>query len=258
MILKVIAMKKIMTVMMILCAAWAVNAADFNISSLVFVASDFTKCETDMSLPAESQNYSLVYSSILPEGGVYVATDYITGAEAIVQIGYSRLEAAPDKIFMPTSLYTHFSSKYDKEVDTVALKMKFIGWNKNDSDMASLSLDRLIVTPNISYEEINKIDDDKYYIQLGSYHFYQNSYPRIIELLPILDTYPKFYILKKTMSKNEKLIDVYRVLSGPFDYEEAKKLADDINSKSSSKVFIQSQKKIKNEDKNEVIYEEKK
>ena len=251
-------MKKIMKVIMVLCAALAANAAEFNISSLVFVASDFTKCETDMGLPAESQNYSLVYSSILPEGGVYVATDYITGAEAIVQIGYSRLETAPDKLLMSPKLYEHFSSKYDKEIDTVALKMKFIGWNKNDSDMASLSLDRLIVTPNISYEEINKIDDDKYYIQLGSYHFYQNSYPRIIELLPILDTYPKFYILKKTMSKNEKLIDVYRVLSGPFDYEDAKKLADDINSKSNAKVFIQSQKKIKNEDKNEVIYEEKK
>ncbi|MBP5706433.1 MAG: hypothetical protein J6W76_04035, partial [Spirochaetales bacterium] len=170
-------MKKIMTVIMVLCVALAANAVDFNISSLVFVASDFTKCETDMGLPAESQNYSLVYSSILPEGGVYVATDYITGAEAIVQIGYSRLETSPNKLFMSPKLYEHFCSKYDQTVDTVALKMKFIGWNKSDTDMASLSLDRLIVTPNISYEEINKIDDDKYYIQLGSYHFYQNSYP---------------------------------------------------------------------------------
>ena len=51
-------MKKIITTVMMLCIGFVLNAADFNISSLVFVASDFTKCETDMGLPAESQNYS--------------------------------------------------------------------------------------------------------------------------------------------------------------------------------------------------------
>jgi len=225
-------------------------ALEFDISKTSFTGLSIGKSNIKIeSKTEESQRYNVAYSSFLPEGGIYYITDKITGVEAIIQIGYSNIEDSPYKIFLPDRIFNFFSAKYDKPVDSITLSIKFLGWNRDNEESIFLDVQNLIVSPDESLNGIKFNGDDKYYLQIGSFSFYQNAFPKITELLPMLELRPKFYLIKKEIKVNGETKIVYRVLAGPYSSEQAKEISKKINSKKEKSVLIQKAKTILNEEK---------
>ena len=250
-------MKRILLLFFIVIAT-RMFSEDFDISKIKFEGINLNNSKFKIETNEIIQKYNVVYSSILPDGAIYSIFDDTTGTEALVQVGYSRLDVKPNVILMPDRLYNFFSSKYEKKVEKISLSIKFLGWNKPNEESAFLNIESLIVDPNKSIDEIKKNKNDKYYIQLGSYHYYQNSFPRIVELLPTLEVKPKFYMIKRLLSRDGENVEVYRVLAGPYTLEDARSISERVNSKYKNSVFLQSQEKLMSENLDEVIYENKK
>ncbi|HOJ63680.1 MAG TPA: SPOR domain-containing protein [Spirochaetota bacterium] len=221
------------------------NSLEFDISKVSFIGINIKTSNIKIeSKTEENQRYNVAYSSFLPEGGIYYIVDKITGVEAIIQIGYSVIEDSPYKIFLPDRIFNFFASKYDKPVDNISLSLKFLGWNRDNEESIFLDVQSLIVEPEKSLDGIKKNGDDKFYIQIGSFSFYQNALPKITDLLSMLELRPKFYLIKKEIIVNGEKKNVYRVLAGPYTESMAKEISERINSKKEKSVIIQKAKNI--------------
>ncbi len=180
--------------------------------------------------------YNLAYSAILPAGGIYCLTDSITGKEAIIQIGYSIVNQSPYIVYISDELFKFFSATYEKKIDKLNLKVKFIGWNKDENETSYLDIQNLVVEPSKSVEEMKKNGEDKVYIQRGSYTYHQNAFPGITQMLPYLEVRPNFYLVKKDLGEDRH---IYRVLAGPYNLTDARRIVESLNDKKEKSIFIQ-------------------
>jgi len=184
-------------------------------------------------------NYNIVYSPFLPAGGIYSIKDVKTGKEAIVQVGFAEVDKSPYIIYMPEYLFNFFASSHENDVKSLQLKIKFLAWNREGEEANNLNIYSLVVKPEDAIEEITENGKNVYYLQIGAFSFYQNSYPLIIKLLPSLKVVPRFYMVKK-----DKDNEMFRVLAGPYTIEKAREISKDINTAKKSKIYIKSGEKV--------------
>jgi hypothetical protein len=115
-----------------------------------------------------------------------------------------------------------------------------LAWNREGEEASNLDIFNLIVKPEDSVNEMSKNNSDSYYIQLGAFSYYQNSYPVIVSLLPLLNVLPKFYMIKSGDSDS----NMFKVLAGPYNLDKAREIAKNINMSKKASVFIFSGKNI--------------
>lgn len=243
--------KKIRVVIFVIFNSYFFYTVDLEISNTPFIGVNIKNTSIKIeSKTEENQRYNVAYSSFLPEGGIYYIVDKTTGVEAIIQIGYSIIEESPYKIFLPDRIFNFFSSKYDKSIDTITLFIKFLGWNRENEESIFLDIQNLIVNPEESLNKIKINGEDNYYLQIGSFSFYQNAFPKITELLPMLELRPKFYLVRKDIKVNGENKVVYRVLAGPYSVDQAKEIYKKINLKKEKSVLFKKGKDILNEESN--------
>jgi hypothetical protein len=231
-------MKKLFSIIVIFSALIFCNAQEIDIQKVDFTAVNVLNHIDKFDSSEIEKKFNLAFSAILPAGGIYLLTDNITGKEAVVQIGYSIINQSPFVLYLPDYIYKYFSSTYDKKVDKVSLKVKFLGWNKPDEEAQALDLQSLIVEPDQSLSEIQKNGKDKVYIQLGSYSYQQNAFPAITEMMPYLEMRPHFYLIKKDIKQNEEDKSIYRILAGPYSSKDAKRIVSLLNKTKNKSVFI--------------------
>lgn len=183
-------------------------------------------------------NYNVIYSPFLPAGAIYSIKDKNTGKEAIVQIGHLQVDNSPYSLYIPEYLFNFFLKFYKEKKEKIEFKIKFLAWNKAGEESRYLNLLSLVVNENNSLNEVNKNGANKNYIQLGAFTYYQNSYPVIEEMIPYLKIIPRFYIFKKETTLNNEKKVIYRLLAGPYSLEEAKEIANKINSQKKTTVVI--------------------
>ncbi|HOV14181.1 MAG TPA: hypothetical protein PK771_07850, partial [Spirochaetota bacterium] len=159
-------MRKIILFILIIISI-NVYSNEIDIQKIDFVGVNIANQKDKFDNSEAGVKYNICYSAILPAGGIYCISDSVTGKESIVQIGFSVVNHSPYIIYMPDELYKFFTSTYDKSIDKLNLKVKFIGWNKSESESMYLDLQSLVVEPDNSINEIKKNGDDKVYIQLG-------------------------------------------------------------------------------------------
>lgn len=236
---------RIKIILFFIFSIYFLNSIEYDVSKISFIGINLKNSGIKIeSKTEENQRYNVAYSSFLPEGGIYYIIDKITGVEAIIQIGYSVIEDSPYKIFLPDRIFNFFASKYEKTVDNINLSIKFLGWNRENEESFFLDIQSLIVSPEVSLDGIKKNGDDKFYLQIGSFSFYQNALPKITELLPMLELRPKFYLIKKEIVVNGEKKIVYRVLAGPYNENQAKEISQKINSKKERSVILKKAKSI--------------
>ncbi|MCK4796976.1 MAG: SPOR domain-containing protein [Spirochaetes bacterium] len=246
--LSICVVKKITIFIMILvaCSSFSQNNI-VDIEKVIFEGINTESYTSEIEDGEADIKYSIIYSPFLPAGGIYSITDNITGKEAIVQIGYAKVDRNPYLLYLPDYLFKFFTKSYEKEVEKIKLKVKFLAWNREGEESFYLNFQSLIVKPEDSFLAISKDGADKHYIQIGAFSYYQNSYPVIVDMIPYLKISPHFYLIKKEIIKDDKTIEMYRVLVGPYSVESAKKIVKEINSSKGTSVFIHSGKSIINE-----------
>ncbi|HNZ27441.1 MAG TPA: SPOR domain-containing protein [Spirochaetota bacterium] len=230
-------------IIFILLATAAIYSDNIEIGSIEFEAIKISELKSAIDTSEIYQKYNIAYSSILPEGAIYSISDKITGLEAVIQIGYSSVDSHPKNIYITDNLYDFFAKIYEKKPDKITLSIRFAGWNKESGDSVYADIEELVVNPENSPSEIRKNEPDKYFIQLGSFSYYQNAYPQISNMLPVMLRKPKFYLIKKNIIKNGKKTEIYRVLAGPYSFSEARSIAEEVNNKFNASVFFQSRDK---------------
>jgi hypothetical protein len=232
-------MKKIIIILIALLLLFVFfNGDKIDLQEVVFEGIDMNNTSYKFTGGELDFNYNIVYSPFLPAGGIYSITDTVTGKEAIIQIGLAEVDESPYMLYLTENLFNFFASSYEKEIKKIKFKIKFLAWNKEGEEAANLNIYNLIVTPENSIEKIKKNGEDQFYLQIGAFSYYQNSYPIIINLLPSLKVTPKFYMVTKN-GENEKP-GMFRVLAGPYSLEKARDIAKSINAKKKSTVFIKS------------------
>lgn len=208
-----------------------INDVRFNVVSIEGLDDEII--EEDKNL-----KFNMAYSPFLPARGIYLAKDAVSGKEAIVQIGFAKVDEFPYNLYLQKNLFDFFSGK------DVKLNLKFIGWNKKGESSIYLDLESLVVKPNRSIKEIKKNGTEKYYIQLGAFSFYQNAYPIIMDVMPYLKINTNFYMIQKEIIKRNKKKNMYRVLVGPYSEKTAKEVAKKINLNIKASAFIHSGESI--------------
>ncbi|MBP7553771.1 MAG: SPOR domain-containing protein [Spirochaetes bacterium] len=227
-------------IIFILLATVAIFSDDIEIGSIEFEAIKISELKSSIDTSEIYQKYNIAYSSILPEGAIYSITDKITGLEAVIQIGYSSADSHPKNIYITDNLYDFFAKNYEKKPDKIGLSIRFAGWNQESDGSVYANIEELVVNPENSPSEIQKNESDKYFIQLGSFSYYQNAYPQISNMLPVMLKKPKFYLIKKNIMKDGKKTEIYRVLAGPYSFSEARSISEEVNTKYNASVFFQS------------------
>jgi hypothetical protein len=243
--------KKLILLFSVFIAAFSygVDNKDIDVQKVDFTGVNVSTYGEKFDFSEASNKFNLVFSAILPAGGIYLLTDSVTGKESVVQVGFSTIDHSPFLIYLPDYLYKFFTGAYDKKVDKLNLKIKFLGWNKTGEEAQTLDVQSLVVEPENSLAEINKNGKDKVYIQLGSYSFHQNAFPAITELLPYLEVKPHFYFIKKDIPQKDSVKSIYRILAGPYTSEDAKRITNLLNSSKKKSVFIQNFETILKEQK---------
>jgi len=226
--------KKILIIMFIFLLLF-LNGEKIDIQDVLFEGINIKSASYKFDENELNKNYNLIYSPFLPAGGVYSIVDVKTGKEAIVQVGFAEVDKTPYVIYLPDYLFNYFISSYNETVNSIKFKIKFLAWNREGEEANNLNIYSLVVKPEESMKEINQNGKNVYYLQIGAFSFYQNSYPIIIKLLPSLKVVPRFYMIKK---KDED--DMFRVLAGPYTLEKAREIAKEINSSKKAKIFIKS------------------
>lgn len=213
-----------------------------NIESITFKLEKISNFEETFKKINKS-HYNIAFSSILPANAVYkiVANNNMSG---IVQIGSLDLQTDPVNIYIKDEFYDFLKNK-DTASNSDEVKLIFLGWNYTDKNKNEfVDIKQLIVTPSTSLNEVINNGKDKYYIQLGSYSYYQNSFPRITEMLPFLEFKPRFYMMKQNIKKDGKKIDVYRVLAGPYHKDIAENISQIINKEQNNNILLRSAESI--------------
>lgn len=244
-------MKKIFTFLFIIFLSFSLIYGQENVSGLndvVFEGINIDTTSYKSELKEADDNYNIVYSPFLPAGAIYSIKDIKTGKEAVIQIGNSQVDQSPYILYLPEYLFDFFSKNQAEKPEKISLKIKFLAWNKDNVKSAHLNILSLIVNEYNSYEQVMQNGSDKYYIQLGAFTYYQNSYPIIEDMIPYLKIIPSFYIFKKELKiENEDKI-IYRILAGPYSSEqEARTIANNINTKKKTNVIVHSTESIKKE-----------
>jgi len=210
-----------------LSASLNMFAQDMNINDITFTGVSVKPYVEDFNLK-ESANFNITYSSILPYNGIYKVVDVATKKEAIIQVGYVMKKLPPSTLYLSETMYDFFAES--EEVKELELQVKFLGWSTKDGEETDfLDIKSLVVKPSNSENAIIANGTDKYYLQLGSYSYYQNSYPKITEMLPYLEIRPNFFMIKKKVMINDEEKTVFRVLAGPYTKENAAAIAVNIN-----------------------------
>lgn len=240
-------MRKLLLFLYLSISASLIFSDEIDIQKLDFIGVSINNHLDKFDDSEKNIKYNLAYSAILPAGGIYCLTDTITGKEAIIQIGYSIVNQSPYILYLSHDLFEFFTSTYEKKIDKLNLKVKFLGWNKNKDENETMYLDlqSLVIEPDTSIDAIKKNGDDKVYIQLGSYTYHQNAFPGITELLPYLEVRPNFYLIKKEINENKQ---IYRVLAGPYNLNDARRIVDLLNKKKDKSTFIKTIKNILEEE----------
>ncbi|MCG8570327.1 MAG: hypothetical protein MJB14_09320 [Spirochaetes bacterium] len=223
-------------------------AEEINLAKITFEGVNLKKKKKTFQESESKSKFNIAFSSILPHDGIYRITDEVTGKEAIIQIGYYMTKTPPKTLYLPDYLFSFLANAYEKKIDKVSLKLQFLGWAKTESESDFLNIQSLVISPENAATKIVENGDNQYYIQLGSYEYYQNSFPKITEMLPFLEVRPNFYMMRYQMKKNNQDILVYRVLAGPYDKNIAKKLLKVIHSTRDKTVFMKSGKTILKEE----------
>lgn len=242
--LEVSIMKRIFLFVLMLLLTQHLFCENLNIDEALFEGINIKDSSYDFKDGEADFKFNIAYSPFLPAGGIYSIIDTITGKEAIVQIGFAEVDKSPYTIYLPEYIYNFFSSSYDKEIDKLNLKIKFLAWNREGEESNSFNIYSLIVKPEDTKKEISKNGEDLYYIQLGAFSYYQNSYPVIYKLLPSLEVVPKFYMVKKVVETKDKSVEIYRVLAGPYSFDSAKEITKNINSGKKATVFMHSSESV--------------
>lgn len=215
-----------------------------NVEQLTFEGININNSSYKIDEAEESISYNLVFSPLLPTGAVYLISDETTKKEAIIQIGHTQVDKSPYSLYMTEELFNFFVKAHENSAEALSMKVKFLGWNKKGEESSFLNLLNLMVKEENSLYEITSNGLDKYYMQIGAFSYYQNSYPVIIDVMPFLDALPKFYVLKKDTVINGENKSLYRILVGPYLLEEARRISSLINSKKNSSVFLHSGESI--------------
>jgi hypothetical protein len=192
-------------------------------------------------------NYSIAYSPLLPAQGIYSAVDTVTGRETIIQVGYAEVPGDPYVLYLPDEMFSFFSDVYDTPVSEVQLQLRFLAWNKQGQEAEHLNIQSLIIQPEEVLDQIESNGDDKKYIQIGSFSYYQNAYPVITDLLPYLELRPEFYLVKSKIERDGETRTLYRILAGPYQLNDARQIVNKVNEQKKSSVFIRSSDTIKRE-----------
>lgn len=237
-------MKKIILTVVLFIFTVGLYSQEVNISDIKFkmlktssFRSTFENIRRDV--------YNLSYSSILPVNGIYKVRCTSTAKEAIIQIGYSMTNTPPDTLYISDDLFGFFTD--GGKGSSPEVRLTFLGWSetaaKPENDF--LNIQSLVIPPEKVYSKVTENGEDKFYIQLGSFSFYQNSYPKITQLLPYLELKPNFFMVEYKEKDNK----VYRVLAGPYSREDAIKITRTINSNTKEPVYLQSGATIIKQDK---------
>ncbi|MEE1290422.1 MAG: hypothetical protein UHW86_05260 [Spirochaetota bacterium] len=218
-------------------AATAETADTLNeLSSVVFEIDKFSR-HKDTFANTDSKVFNAAYSSALPAGCIYKIKSSQNNREVIVQIEYHPGNLQSDTIYLSDDAY-NFLKIEESSLEQTNVQLSFLGWWNEKAQSDFLNIQSLVVEPQDSRHEIVRNGMDKYYLQLGAFEFYQNSFSRITNLLPYLQVRPNFYMTKTPSKTTEE--DVFRVLAGPYSHEDAVRIADFINSFSKDSVMLKS------------------
>lgn len=207
------------------------------LSSVFFEIDKFSR-HKDTFVNTDSKVFNAAYSSALPAGCIYKIKSLQNNREVIVQIEYHPGNLHNNTIYISDEAYNFLRIENSSLEENMNVQLSFLGWWNEKAQSDFLNIQSLIVEPEDSCREIVQNGLDKYYIQLGAFEFYQNSFGRITNLLPYLQVRPNFYMTKtKSKTSNE---DVFRVLAGPYTHEDAVRITNFINSFSKDSVMLKS------------------
>lgn len=185
-----------------------------------------------------SNVFNAAYSSALPVGCIYKIKSSQNNHEVIVQIEYYPSNLPNNTIYISDAAYDFLAIEQSSLECNINVQVSFLGWQSEKAQSDFLNIQSLVVEPKDSIREIIQNGLDKYYIQLGAFQFYQNSFGRITNLLPYLQVQPNFYMMK-TESKTSGE-DIFRVLAGPYSHDDAVRISGFINSLSKDPVMLKS------------------
>ncbi len=235
-------MKKMFTMYILLLSLIKINPQDVNISNIKFQVEKIS-AYTSTFINVRTDVYNIAYSSILPDNGIYKIVSLSNNREAIIQIAYSMTSTPPEKLYITDNLYSFFGSNDPAVTGKIETKLVFLGWSNTNSDAENdfLNIQNMVVPPENAMSQLTTNGGEKFYIQLGSFSYYQNSYPKITQLLPYLELRPSFFMVEHSEASKNK---VYRVLAGPYSREDAIKISRTINSKVKEPVYLKTGESI--------------
>lgn len=241
-------MRKIFTFLFLVLSSFFIIYSQNNVSSLdnvVFEGVNIELTSYKSEFKEAENNYNIVYSPFLPAGAIYSIKDIKTEKEAVIQIGTSQVNKSPYILYLPEYLFNFFSKFQTEKTEIIKLKIKFLAWNKDSVKSTHLNILSLIVNEYNSYDQVTLNGKDKYYIQIGAFTYYQNSYPIIEDMIPYLKIIPSFYIFKKELMIKDESKTIYRILAGPYSSEqEARTIANNINKKKNTNVVVHSAESV--------------
>lgn len=185
-----------------------------------------------------SNVFNAAYSSTLPAGCIYKVKAQQNNREVIVQIEYHPGNLQTNTVYLSDDAYNFLTIEDSSLEHDMNVQLSFLGWWNEKAQSDFLNIQSLVVEPKDSCREIIQNGLDKYYIQLGAFQFYQNSFGRITSLLPYLQVRPNFYMTKTESQASGE--DVFRVLAGPYSHDDAVRISGFINSFSKDSVMLKS------------------
>ena len=192
----------------------------------------------DTFVNTDSKVFNAAYSSALPAGCIYKIKSLQNFREVIVQIEFHPGKLQGDTVYLGDDAYNFLKNDESTLEKDMNVQLSFLGWWNEKAQSDFLNIQSLVVEPKDSCREIVQNGLDKYYIQLGAFQFYQNSFGHITNLLPYLQVRPNFYMTKTTSANTGE--DVFRVLAGPYSHEDAVRISGFINSFSKEPVILKS------------------
>ncbi|MCH5150058.1 MAG: hypothetical protein J1G30_05255 [Spirochaetales bacterium] len=207
------------------------------LSSVLFKIDKISRHQTAFA-NTKSNVFNAAYSSALPAGCIYKIKTQQNNREVIVQIEYHPKNLQNNTVYLSDDVYNFLTLEDSSFESDMNVQLSFVGWCNEKAQSDFLNIQSLVVEPKDSRREIIQNGLDKYYIQLGAFQFYQNSFGLITSLLPYLQVRPNFYITKT--SAQTSCEDVFKVLAGPYSHDDAVRISGFINSFSKDSVMLKS------------------
>lgn len=221
-----------------LFAAVAQSAYIPNELSSVLFKIDKTSRHRAVFANTSSNVFNAAYSSALPAGCVYKMKSQQNNREVIVQIEHHPENLQNNTVYLSDDAYDFLTLENSALEYDMNVQLSFLGWCNEEAQSDFLNIQSLVVEPKDSCREIVQNGLDKYYIQLGAFQFYQNSFGLITNLLPYLQVRPNFYITKTVSQVSNE--DIFRVLAGPYSHDDAVRISGFVNSFLKDSVLLKS------------------